>query len=589
MDLGLASPATGPVAQVWFGADGATLYARTASGKTFQTNDFENWKDAGTAVRPAPPVPATAVRLPEASASLVASPFNPGVIFALGSGLWRSEDEGHSWTSLTAYKSQSVVGPGQRSVAVSPADPDQIVLANDYGVWRSMDGGMTWSGLNQKLPNLAVRRILSTGGGTGPRVIVAGLGGMQLAPGTTVWEPVPGLSLQNEAALERQYSVVVGAEITAVASAGDTVYIGSDAGRLWVSNDRGQTFQPAPPPAGTNGRVERIFVDPTAPRVALAALSGSGPHVLRTTNNGAFWDVLDFNLPNAPTYAVTADRAAGAVYVATEKGVFYGRADLNSPATDPVNWQNLTEKWPAARATDVRLDPAGIQLYIALDGYGVYAAAAPHVLHSLRLVNAADFSTRPAAPGSLVSVIGGRISAATGSTLNYPVLAASDAESQIQVPFEAVGPNVALDLKTPSGSVTMGLAVQPLSPAILVSRDGTPALFDADTEMPVDARNTAHSNGRIKIMLTGLGRVRPDWPTGMQAPMDNPPAVIAPVRAYLDGNPIPVVSATLASGYIGFYVVEIQLPAVNNLGTSELYISADGHDSNKVQIVIGPE
>ena len=169
------------------------------------------------------------------------------------------------------------------------------------------------------------------------------------------------------------------------------------------------------------------------------------------------------------------------------------------------------------------------------------------------------------------------------------MLAASDAESQIQVPFEAVGPNVALDLKTPSGSVTMGLAVQPLSPAILVSRDGTPALFDADTEMPVDGRNTAHSNGRIKIMLTGLGRVRPDWPTGMQAPMDNPPAVIAPVRAYLDGNPIPVVSATLASGYIGFYVVEIQLPAVNNLGTSELYISADGHDSNKVQIVIGPE
>ncbi|HYL95654.1 MAG TPA: hypothetical protein VET69_07610, partial [Terriglobales bacterium] len=43
VELMLASPATGPVAQVWFSPDGSRLMARTASGRTFVTSDFEDW------------------------------------------------------------------------------------------------------------------------------------------------------------------------------------------------------------------------------------------------------------------------------------------------------------------------------------------------------------------------------------------------------------------------------------------------------------------------------------------------------------------------------------------------------------------
>ncbi len=113
-------------------------------------------------------------------------------------------------------------------------------------------------------------------------------------------------------------------------------------------------------------------------------------------------------------------------------------------------------------------------------------------------------------------------------------------------------------------------------------------LYDADSGLLLDARNTARSNGRIQILATGLGKVRPDWPTNMVAPPDNPPAVAAAVRVYLDGLPLQVTRATLASGYIGFYVIEAQLPPVTNLGTSELYVTADGQESNRVQIVIEP-
>jgi uncharacterized protein (TIGR03437 family) len=85
-----------------------------------------------------------------------------------------------------------------------------------------------------------------------------------------------------------------------------------------------------------------------------------------------------------------------------------------------------------------------------------------------------------------------------------------------------------------------------------------------------------------------LGKVRPDWPAGLPAPMENPPVVDAQVHAFLDGSEIPVTSATLAPGYIGFYVVEVQLPAIANLGTSELHLTAAGRESNRVQVVIEP-
>ena len=261
------------------------------------------------------------------------------------------------------------------------------------------------------------------------------------------------------------------------------------------------------------------------------------------------------------------------------------RGDLESAG--PVSAWTPLGGLPAAPAEDVRLDPNGNQLYVALDGYGVLAAPAPHRGRILRVVNAADYSTRPAAPGSLLSVVGGRVNAARSNGLSVPVLAASDGESQIQVPFEATGDRLSLALTTASGAVTFGLPMQPVSPAIFVSRDGAPMILDADSGMVLDG-NTARSGMRIQVLATGLGKVRPDWPTGLPAPLENAPAVTAPVRAALDRVPLEVTRATLAPGYAGFYLVEVQLPAIVNAGPAELYLTVGGQESNRVQIVLEP-
>jgi hypothetical protein len=51
VDLSLAGLATGAIDRVWYSPDGATLYA-AASGKSFETSDFEKWK-ASPAAAPA--------------------------------------------------------------------------------------------------------------------------------------------------------------------------------------------------------------------------------------------------------------------------------------------------------------------------------------------------------------------------------------------------------------------------------------------------------------------------------------------------------------------------------------------------------
>ena len=233
-----------------------------------------------------------------------------------------------------------------------------------------------------------------------------GLGAIELPPGGTVWQLASGVDPDPEAAARQRFAPAVGATLSAVGMAGHYVFAGTTDGRIFMSVDSGATFRPTTMPARAAGPALRILVDESG--MALAVLGGQGARVLRTIT-GNFWDVLDGNLPDGAAHAIAADRAAGAVYVATDRGVFFGRADLMNASVPAVNWTSLTTKLPDAPAADVRLDPAGVQLYIALDGYGVYAAAAPHRIRNLRIVNAGDFTARPAAPGSLLSVVGARV------------------------------------------------------------------------------------------------------------------------------------------------------------------------------------
>jgi len=236
----------------------------------------------------------------------------------------------------------------------------------------------------------------------------------------------------------------------------------------------------------------------------------------------------------------------------------------------------------------VKLDAAANQLYVALDGYGVYATIAPHRFRDARVVSAADYTARPAAPGALLSVLGARVDSARSANTVVPVLDATDRASQIQVPFEAKGSTVSLTFDASTGRFTVGLPLQSVSPAIFVDPEGTPLIMDAASGVLLDSSKPAHSNTNIQILATGLGRVTPDWPTGLAAPLADSPHVAATVRAYLDKVPLQVTQAVLAPGYVGFYLIEVQLPRIVNAGPAELVLEAEGQQSNRVRLYIQP-
>jgi uncharacterized protein (TIGR03437 family) len=587
LDAGLAGLASGPVERVWYSPDGATLYLRTEAGRVFATADFESWTEGSGA----PPEPETAVveTKPESGAQLRATNLaSSPILYAFGTAVYRSSDEGRSWENVSRFRGQSILGEALTDLAVSPRDPEEIAVATAAGVWRSLDGGLSWAGLNDSLPNLPARKIWSV---PGPGSVAR----IALAEGEAIWQPgrrigwipaEPALS-NAELALRRALGEVLSTEIVSVAIGAEWVYAGGRAGRLYASSDQGRTWRPFTLP--DSGDVLALFVTSSEPRVALAALSGPGARVVRTVNGGIFWEDITGNLPAGRVSGLTADLGSGTVYAATASGLAQTVADLTKAG--PVGPWQLIPGLPKAPAVDVKLDDGGHQLYVALEGYGVYGAIAPHRFRDPRVVNAADFANRPAAPGTLLSVVGSRVASARAGQIEIPVLAAGDAESQIQVPFGVSGTSLSLALMGAGGdgAITrrdVRMALQATAPAIFVDRDGAPMALDADRGILLDAMTPARAGTRLQVLATGLGAVSPEWPTGLAAPLENAPQVVAPVKAYVDRVPVEVLRATLAPGYIGFYVVEIQVPDIVNVGPAEFHLEVGGQESGRVTLYL---
>lgn len=589
IERGLASAAGGAVDRVWYSPDGARLFVRLRSGRVFASDDFETWRAvtapgsvpeaadyAAAASRPAPGVRLRAAAGQAASARIYA--------FG-GDAVYQSDDEGRSWRNVSHNRRASILGAGFVDLAVSPRDAAEVVVAGADGVWRSLDGGASWAGLNEGLPNLSVRKLYQAG----TRVRAGLEGGQEIlwGPGQrAAWLPAEADGQRREAAARSAASVALGATVIALAAEGDFMYAGVEGGRLAASADRGRTWRWQVLEPGLT--VAAVFADPSEPRVALAAAGG---RIYRTFNGGLFWDDLTGGgLAAAGVIrALVADVASGFVYAAGDGGLFIADADLRGGGV-PSAWSRMEGLPVDAVVWDVRFDDGGNQIFVAVDGHGVFAALAPHRFRDPRVVNAADRSRRAAAPGSLLSVIGAAVASARVGNVDAPVLSVNGGESQIQVPFEvgAAAGEVSLAVVMSNGrpARSLPLTLAAASPAIFLDRDGAPMLLDADRGVLVEPGTPLRAGSHVQILATGLGRVTPDWPTGTPAPAENTPRVAAAVRVMLDRVPVEVTRATLAPGFVGFYLIEITVPEAVNNGPAELYVEAAGLSSGRVSVLL---
>ncbi len=641
IDFGLAGLAGGPVSEAAFSLDGSILYIRTGAGRVWQSSDEEaSWTPFVVGLETLDPFSRPPVFDPTAlppdddlTALVVRHPFRGSDHFALGLHLHQSADGGETWVNLTADTAGSVIGPWQSSVAFSPAAPDTLVVGNSLGVWKSADYGLTWTGLNQSLPNFPAGKLLHPPASDRFLGLYAdGFGALETTglDGAAWREALLGRDNAFEALLARlpaedrlrtapfplatpegfavsqrvwMAGIPVSGDLTAcavgdcanpaehyisafqTAADGETLYLGTSDGRIWTSRNSGLTWRRSIVGLPLSGAVTAMFGHPEAPGSALAVFDGeAGARVFRTTNGGAFWDDLTTDLPEGKVFALAADGATGAVYVAGDGGVFYTVADLTSPGA-PTSWEPAGDL--PARVTDVLLDGLAGRLYALVDGYGVYSVRAPAVSDALRVLNAADLTERAAAPGGLLTILGEGLQRAGVEGGSAPVLFSDGTETQIQVPYGVAGEVLSLRLTTGSGTREMGFPLAEVSPAIFVDR-GSPLVLDAGTGRLLNVFHPAVAGGRILILATGLGAVKPEWPTGVPAPAEDPPETVEDVKVYLNGISLRVVSATLVAGYIGTYLVEAEMPFVLTTGTGELVLEAAGITSNRVRIYTEP-
>jgi uncharacterized protein (TIGR03437 family) len=233
----------------------------------------------------------------------------------------------------------------------------------------------------------------------------------------------------------------------------------------------------------------------------------------------------------------------------------------------------------------VKLNSAATLIYAAVDGWGVFSARAPHRRRDPRLVSAADQTPRAAAPGALMSVIGTGVKTARAGDANAPVLASQDGEAQIQIPFHVSGAQLTVTLDS---RWNLRLPVEATAPALFLDSDGALMIIDADTGLVMNPRMAVKAGARLQLMAAGLGRVRPEWPAGVPAPLENAPRVVAPVRIFVDRQPVEPLRATLAPGYVGLYLVEFQVPSIVNAGPAEVYLEAGARESNRSRIFLEP-
>jgi photosystem II stability/assembly factor-like uncharacterized protein len=294
------------------------------------------------------------------------------------------QDNGVKRTTTGRLDDWSVVTGGDGfEVHVDPRSPSVIYSESQFGALsRSTNGGTSFSaatsGLTGRLGWKTPLAIDPASTGTGLTSTIY-LGSNLLFRSTNSagsWTAISG-DLTNG---NQGVGGVVFGTITTLAVAPsnrNTIYIGTDDGNVWVTQNAGATYTRlnATLPALW---VTRVAVDPANDAIAYATFSGLRidqplPHVFRTTDHGATWSDLSGGLPDAPVNAIAIDPAqSSTLYVGTDVGVFVSR-DVGA------NWAPLGVGLPdGVVVTDMKLLPGPpATLLAATYGRSIFSLALP--------------------------------------------------------------------------------------------------------------------------------------------------------------------------------------------------------------------
>ncbi|MFZ9596976.1 MAG: PKD domain-containing protein [Schleiferiaceae bacterium] len=239
-------------------------------------------------------------------------PTNPNVVFAgaPAGGLWKTTDQGTTWTTNTDL----LPNLGVSGIAIDPLHPDTMYIATgdrdaddtySIGVLKSTDGGTTWktTGLTLQLTNYARLTGIVIHPTQTQHLVVASRSGMyRTTDGGTTWTMVQGGSFQS---------------LSMVAGAPHLLYAGTSAnGRVWFSRDFGATWtQVVGNGMPTSGPARCEVATTGADTNYVYALFGANNNglygVYRSTNRGATWTQMHGATPNLLDWSTTGNGSGG--------------------------------------------------------------------------------------------------------------------------------------------------------------------------------------------------------------------------------------------------------------------------------------
>ena len=164
--------------------------------------------------------------------------------------------------------------------------------------------------------------------------------------------------------------------VAVAASNKNTIYIGTDDGHVWVTQNAGATYTPIDA-ALPDLWVTRVAVDPGNDAIAYATFSGFRidqplAHVFRTTDHGATWTDISGDLPDAPVNAIVIDPTqTSTLFVGSDVGAFVTH-DLGA------SWAPLGTGLPDVPVSDLKLLPGPpATLYAATYGRSIWSIDLP--------------------------------------------------------------------------------------------------------------------------------------------------------------------------------------------------------------------
>jgi len=228
---------------------------------------------------------------------------------------------------------------------------------------------------------------------------------------------------------------------------------------------------------------------------------------------------------------------------------------------------------------------------------------APPAISAGGAVNAASFTPK-VAPGSLFSIFGSDLALSMGSAKSLPLntslngtsvtvggkpaplVFVSAGQINAQVPYEVTEADNIPVVVTVNGVSSLAATVSVVAGAPGIFQFGNKhAVIQNDDYTVNNTDNAAKSGSYVVAYLTGTGRVDNPVATGSSAaadPLSRPRAVVS---AAIGNQPVEIVFAGLAPGFVGLAQVNIKIPNLT-AGDYPLVVTVNGEKSNAAMVSV---